>query len=302
MILKCISAAIFFIACCQPIAMASDATLPLQQRVGILERLIEERPDLTDTEFAQRIALVFSELQFSVDVARVSKLKNVELDQLFGALTFAALYTGEASYVPQMRQTLEEIERREIMSPNQILAMHKAYILSRDFNAAQELSARHQHHDMDRIPTFTSVVRSDYTGPTAWAVENGQHLVRKQVQAATGVLVIAHPGCRVSRNAVRAILDSPTATQIFAKTAVWLVPHAAELPLQMIRDWNENHSDIGALMIPHSRDEWPQVDYWGTPAFYFLRDGIVVEKVIGWPEERQIDELLHAASSADLVQ
>lgn len=33
------------------------------------------------------------------------------------------------------------------------------------------------------------------------------------------------------------------------------------------------------------REDWPFVDDWSSPTFYFLRQGKLVAKVTGWPKE-----------------
>lgn len=37
------------------------------------------------------------------------------------------------------------------------------------------------------------------------------------------------------------------------------------------------------MVFAYDLGEWPMIDDWATPIFYFLRDGRLVAKVIGWP-------------------
>ena len=43
------------------------------------------------------------------------------------------------------------------------------------------------------------------------------------------------------------------------------------------------------------------IDYWGTPTFYFLQNGVVRAKVTGWPKEGRRAELLAALRQVGLI-
>ena len=41
------------------------------------------------------------------------------------------------------------------------------------------------------------------------------------------------------------------------------------------------------------------IDRWGTPNFYVLKDGQVQERLTGWPDDSQLDELVRLIESVD---
>ena len=40
--------------------------------------------------------------------------------------------------------------------------------------------------------------------------------------------------------------------------------------------------------------EWPLIESWQTPGFYFIKDGTIVASVIGWPGDQQLETLKDA--------
>jgi hypothetical protein len=61
--------------------------------------------------------------------------------------------------------------------------------------------------------------------------------------------------------------------------------------------WNHEHPAMQHT-IAYRNDEWPMIDWWGTPTFYFIKDGAVIAKFVGWPKEGRRAELLTALGFA----
>jgi hypothetical protein len=49
--------------------------------------------------------------------------------------------------------------------------------------------------------------------------------------------------------------------------------------------WNREHP-IAAMNAVERESDWPGIDTWAMPTFYFFRDGRVVSKVSGWETHR----------------
>jgi hypothetical protein len=45
--------------------------------------------------------------------------------------------------------------------------------------------------------------------------------------------------------------------------------------------------DIFPFVYTYRANEWPEIEYWGTPAFYFYKNGELRYKVIGWNKRRE---------------
>ena len=112
------------------------------------------------------------------------------------------------------------------------------------------------------------------------------------------MVVISHPLCHFSRNAMAAIEADPALSKAMARS-LWLAPVDRKLNLEVIRQWNGEHPEH-PMVIAFDRAEWPDFDSWSTPMFYFLRDGKLVSVVEGWPSEGNKEALLKAAEQIGL--
>jgi hypothetical protein len=55
------------------------------------------------------------------------------------------------------------------------------------------------------------------------------------------------------------------------------------------------------MEFAYKREEWPMIERWETPVFYFFRDGRVVGKVIGWPVAGRKNEIRRSLRRAGLL-
>jgi len=66
-----------------------------------------------------------------------------------------------------------------------------------------------------------------------------------------------------------------------------------------IAEWNRNLPKVH-YHFPVNISDWPEISYWGTPSFYFFKDGALIRKVVGWrrDEEEAQDIKLRAGFKA----
>ena len=110
------------------------------------------------------------------------------------------------------------------------------------------------------------------------------------------VIVVGHPYCHFTRNAVAAIDEQPKLSEAIGKVAMFIMPPRRTLDSTEAEDWNKAHPRE-AMHLVERKTDWPMVDSWDTPTFYFLRDGRVVTKVTGWPRGGHMSELLAGLAS-----
>lgn len=113
-------------------------------------------------------------------------------------------------------------------------------------------------------------------------VREGDRFVRRGLSFGKQTQIIAIGGCHFADDAMRDIDADPELQRAFAN-ARWLLPQEATGSLDRTRD--------SRLVAVYRRDEYPMTDEWSSPVFYFLRDGAVVHKVVGWPKQGRRDEL-----------
>jgi hypothetical protein len=183
------------------------------------------------------------------------------------------------------------------------LQMYEAFIGARMFTEARALTKQHQMPVFEVLPELHEAADLVPGHPTEWVVDpNARVLLRRNVDLQPAqVVVVSHPQCHFSQNAVRDIQADPVLRETFLEHAKWLAPQSNRLDFDVIQRWNREHPSQ-EITIAFRRDEWPMIDSWATPTFYFLKNGVVSAKVEGWPKEGSRSELLAALRQVGLLQ
>lgn len=178
---------------------------------------------------------------------------------------------------------LAELERRGIVAPAWIGGVYRAFIERRDFAAAAALRERHPDANLPEPPLLRDEAHGD--GPTVLdATDDGRTLVRRTlVLEPSQVIVVA--GCHFSKDAVRDIEADPALRTAFSRHVIWITPADGDPADPALAQWNHEHP-LAAMRTVYRANEWPSIDSWAMPTFYFLRNGRVESKVSGWQGQR----------------
>jgi hypothetical protein len=175
---------------------------------------------------------------------------------------------------------------------------HANLLRARRFSQAQEFAER---YELDMSPWNVIDKTTTGAGPAILEIDPNQTsvtLMRTRVDLGSGPIVVAvvHPACAFSARAMAYIEDNPSLTSLFAGRTVWLGDAGRSVPLELILAWNAQ-SRVIKIAISYDNYAWPPEIDFSTPAFYFLRDGVIRDIVIGWPGPEQAEQL-HAAFDA----
>jgi hypothetical protein len=227
-----------------------------------------------------------------------------DLRYLFRSAYLANFYTADPNVVHDMALAFAEMQRRDITKKFDYQQMYAALIGARMLTEAGGFFAHYHGMDLDALPTFREASGIKAGEPTEWIVNPvAPELLRQPfaIDASAQVLVVGHPLCHFSQNAVRDIFADPQLGAVFAEHAHWLAPPDQHLKVELFQQWNHDHPNA-AMTIAYKQSEWPLLDYWGTPTFYFFRDGSLITKVVGWPAEGRRDELRDALQQIGLLR
>ncbi|MFL6575937.1 MAG: hypothetical protein ACJ8MR_04940 [Povalibacter sp.] len=187
-------------------------------------------------------------------------------------------------YLDDMAECYGELEKRGLALASESKHMYSAYVHQRKFDAAREFLSTHSAVALTPLPPFAN-------GPSAPASvirvihKDAITLQREPVDLLHGsqLVVISSPSCHFTQDAIKAIEARP---QLAAhlKDAVWLVPATELLDYDSIAEWNRVHPQA-QMRVAYSESEFDQLSMADTPVFYFLREGKVVSKIVGWPPQ-----------------
>ena len=229
--------------------------------------------------------------------AALADLSTHEIELMFRAASTAAFYGNRPEYAKDMALDLGELEHRQAASTAEYRDMFKTYVAARDFDRARMLLSAHPLEDVPQLPR---ILPSEASGPDHEASElvvtkGAGVLARQPVDLDVGrlVIVVAHPLCHFTQNAVAAIDSDPELRRLFVANVKWLAPQDQTLDFDLFRAWNAAHPEH-PMTIAYRQSGFPMIDDWDTPTFYFLHDGKIVATVMGWPKEGHKAELLAA--------
>ncbi|HEX7060607.1 MAG TPA: hypothetical protein VF200_01490 [Woeseiaceae bacterium] len=172
--------------------------------------------------------------------------------------------------------------------------MHRLLLTFRRFDEAKAFRQSHPQQGLPAAPPIIplSSTSGDDVRTVLRFINNGSALEREAVdwQSSSKVIVIGHPECHFSRDAVAAIASDPELAKAMSTVAIWLTPAFTSLTDGSVVVWNKENPTYAYRYVESDAD-WPEVNYWGTPSFYFIKQGELVKKVVGWPEDGRTDEL-----------
>jgi hypothetical protein len=242
------------------------------------------RSDPTTRTIASKIHHRYDSL-FAIDQssAALAKLGPPDVALLFRAADLDFFYTVSRASLRDMQLDLNELRRRGIARKEDDGKVYAALVESRLFGQARAFAELHPLAATERVPAVVdNVVRR---GPTALLVEDGgKKLERKSVDVKDGrrIVVVSSPLCHFSQRAIGSIESDPVLGPLFRDHALWIVPPDESTSISSVSTWNRVHPNE-QMQFAYQREEWPMVERWETPVFYFLDGGRVVSKVAGWP-------------------
>ncbi|GAB3253836.1 hypothetical protein [Chitinimonas naiadis] len=207
----------------------------------------------------------------------------------------ASSASRDAAHIKAQALVLEELARRQLAEPRYYDWLFRSYVDGRMFSEARALQLAHPSNGMERLPEVIDPAGLPGKTPRLWVVDDQQRRLVLQpfVPETLQVIAVVHPNCQFCERAFQAIDADPVLAKALGHHVTWLAPQAGTLDFDLIQQWNRDHPRR-RLALAVANQDWPMVDTWATPAFYFLKAGKVVSKVGGWPPEGRRSELLLA--------
>lgn len=93
------------------------------------------------------------------------------------------------------------------------------------------------------------------------------------------IVLVTRDGCGFSANFQRYLTEQPKLQQLFQQYSLQIASVGYQL------------SANAEILDIYQTQQWPEIDYWGTPAFYFYQDGRLQGSLLGWPAKGRANEL-----------
>lgn len=274
------------------LALISSSVYSKDDEKNELEKLAEVTRNLPRAIRAEMIVQKYHVLYPSADLSRLGKK---ELELRFASADVATFYSHDDVIAGEMLDIYKLLRAKEVRRPEELSAVAGAQIISRSFSrldGMQEIGPLPKEFNVPEIDNKVVEVNAN------WQIlrPSAGKLIRDVYPIDQGkfVVVISNPLCGFSEAASKVIESDKDLSVFFSKHGLWLVPPARRLYDVDVIEWNKSHSSQ-KMVLAYKTNNWPIIDDWSTPIFYFLENGIVVDKIVGWPKNGQNLGQLRAA-------
>lgn len=113
------------------------------------------------------------------------------------------------------------------------------------------------------------------------------------------MIAVGYPLCRYSARAAADISKDGRMWVLLQPHIKWLAPQSRNFDLDVLHEWNRKNPHAELSMV-YKESEWPEIPGWATPNFYFFKDGKLLARVEGWPQEGRKDEMVAAMAKVGL--
>lgn len=159
-------------------------------------------------------------------------------------------------------------------------------VLRREFEEARAYAAAYPDDQLVPLPAISgqrpvgaAVLRipTDPEGPLEYGqldLDHGEALV-----------VVATPQCGFCEQAIQVIAGDPVLREALAG-AHWIAPPEDLLAYPDISEWNRRY-EFAQISVAFDAGGFGEIELVQTPVFYRVRDGKVVDRVVGWDKAKQ---------------
>lgn len=215
----------------------------------------------------------------------IRHLSRTDLKSLFKATITVVMHNPQSGlYQSDMARVFGELERRRIAGPWADQWRYELLIESRRFQEAHRFALKHPKAKLQPLPKITQNGPLPKGAPTELMIKTGKReIVRRPVDIKRGtrIVVVVSPFCHFARHGLSAVNADPVLRNVFMKHAIWLAPDTPPLAFNAYQRWDLQHPKE-QIEITYSDREWSMISDWGTPTFYFFKNGKLVTELIGW--------------------
>ena len=260
---------------------------------------------LNSIELASAVENEFRKNSLLQAIDRVSTATSLlDLRALFDALNTKAFYSDSRVNAFALEKFALLLKERADLRASEAKAVFGALVAARDFDRAKYFQKLTNVATPEPLPqTIDATIGKPAT--TLWFVNASKRVLeRKSIPELHGVqlVVVASLDCQYSVRALNTVTSNDALMRSLPPVAYWIVPPERSLIFSKLQAWNSDHKLL-QFALANAKDEWPFIDSWDTPEFYFLRDGKVVDRLTGWPrdgsnEQKLLSKLRELSGSA----
>ena len=252
----------------------------------------------TELGAAALVARYLAEFQTRMQPDALAASGLGDLPLLFDAASLANFAGTDPVTLHDMQAVYRELSRRHVDTRRTFdRTMLNALLAGRRFDEARAFAAAHPGALQGAIPQVADRLGAGFRGRSVYDFDIGSNTLTRTAApppAGIQVVMVVDAGCHFSANALQVIASDPGLLERLRGANLLLVtPPRQAIQFAFIANWNATHPQL-PMRVPFSAEEWSDIDVAGVPVFFILENGRVREKITGWPESGQKEELLRA--------
>lgn len=210
---------------------------------------------------------------------------------LFDALRGISFYLPDnESHAARLGIVFNEKARRREYTEDDLVEVHKAYLMSGLFESAVALEKDFPDKNLPRTPHFITAADSSTAGWRAYRIFDAGEKAELESLAQDGakVAIVMRPGCEFTEMAANGILADKELGPVFRTNGFMLTrvfdPAGVEAMKRKLR--------FESIFIARKSADFPNFSLLRiSPTFYFLKDGKILHTFAGWSND---DDGAHA--------
>lgn len=253
-------------------------------RADIDKAFVNSAADVSSGQMRSKIAHSYAIRIHPYQAAsKLKHLSGADLDLLRRAALESYADTNVKYILDDFLRDVAELTRRGLATPRIYRDEAYAYVQARMFDEARKLVSAHPEAGVASVPKVSMEAGFDESRPAilVWRPRSKDFLAKNVDLRKLDLVVVGHPLCHFTQRAVFDI-SKQRALEAVTKGALWILPQDGHLDPSLLSPWNVSHPEQ-AMALVYRESAWPGFGYWGTPTFYFLKNGSVVRSVVGWP-------------------
>lgn len=255
-----------------------------------VETWIDDQNDIAQTTVI--VQKYFGEF---MEPGALTSMPDDKLVQLLSGLLLVVDESRGRLYGPELVAVTQELYQRDerlwmepVTTYGQAQSVYAILIGTRQFDLADALHAS-VPAQIEPFP-YGRIVAGELEGRPAIVVraDQGKGLEVRPVPLQHGFALVGvvHTGCAFSREAMTYVeMHAAEFEPLFPDTVIWVASQGVTPIISYLERWN-TEAKLIKVHVAWKDADWPQdVDLRRTPGFYLLKDGAVVDSVIGWPSD-----------------
>ncbi|MFC4700518.1 hypothetical protein ACFO4O_10135 [Glaciecola siphonariae] len=239
-------------------------------------------------------------------LSRVDSFWSPENAHLFfSIINKISFYSIELEHLVLFEHFVSNLSKGNPNRERYALALSERYIAAWRFEDVKRIMTTFELDTKADIPAISKSDAAIARSPNErllLSIETPNKLVEEKFDLSKNdiqIVIVGSPFCSPSERFARWIEYEALVDGDILASTVWITRQNGELRLGERLQSNNSYKRHSYRFI-YSKEHWPEIEYWNTPTILIYRKGILIEQIVGWPEEGRKDEFLQAISFAKM--